>query len=364
MGFFQSSFQEVGRTTHLIGELIALTTEQEEVLAYIGKAGHDLYKRNKIYDEPTLELCRKVDATLRLIEERKHELEDALEQSFGAPTDKDAVESVKGKAKRSAVEYMLKSQLDQHKKMLRDDYDEVGHRMVWLTTNDPRSVTPRIARQVSFLAKLKRDIDWRWDELQERTRNERKGPMFILVLNMFIVNFFRFTNHTWFRNWIRNFDYFQDKFMQRIHKEVQADLKLTEQEPGAPHSAPQESPDPFRPPAAPPPSPAPAGVAADEPPTVPVIPRPEPPAPGSLRARILAERTREQRPAFDAEPEPQSFGNPFTPVVREESRGWARPGRKAPDYHNAPADAIGGALSPASHRPGKADDEDAENPYH
>lgn len=326
MGFFRSGFEEVARTTNLIGELIALITEQEETLTYIGKEGYGLYRKSRIYDEVTLELCRKIDGTLKLIEEKKNELEDAIEESLGPAS----ADTVKGKAKRHAAEYILKNQLEQHKKMLKDDYDELGNRMIWLTTNDQRCITPRIVKLVGALQKLKRDIDWRWDELQERTRNEHKGPMFILVLNMFIVNFFRFTNHTWFRNWVRKAGYFQDRFMERIHKQVQVDMTVPDDEPEpAPATepaaavAPRESPDPFRPPA----SRMPASEITGMPDTP--APTPAPHGPG-----LAAPPVRPHRPGLDARP-----GLDSPP-------GWSRPGAKAPDYHGAPADSSGGAFGP------------------
>jgi len=252
MGIFRLGMSEISRTTSLIGELIALTTEQEETLTYLGEEAYKLYRARKIYDEVTLELCRKIDSTHQLIDDKKRELEDALDEGFGN-TDKGARES----AKKLARSTLIKRELAGYERMLKDDLDELGNRVVWMAKNDPRSLTKRTLRLVGNLDKLKRDIDWRWDELQERTRNEQKGPVFILVLNMFIVNFFRFTNHTWFRNWLRKMEFFQDKFMEKIHRENQANLKLTDEEVAAlqnpapsteaPPTPAEASPDPFKP---------------------------------------------------------------------------------------------------------------------
>jgi DNA-binding transcriptional MerR regulator len=236
MSIFRLGILEVRRTTSLIGELIALTTEQEETLTTLGKEGHRLYKARRIYDEATLELCRKVDMTMQQIREKKGELEEALEVGFG-PVDPGAA----GTAKKVFFHQMSKREIEHHERLLREDYDELGNRVVWLSQNDPRSLTPRIVRMCTTLARLKRDIDWRWEELQERTRNEQKGPMFLFVLNMFIINFFRFSNYTWFRHWVRKMEFFQEQFMERIHKQTEEEIGAPEPPPAPPSAEPEEA---------------------------------------------------------------------------------------------------------------------------
>jgi hypothetical protein len=212
---------DVSRTTTLIGELIALITEQEETMTLLGKEGYSYYQAGLFYDDPTLELCRRLDGQLQQVKRSKNEMQAELEDAFA----EDDGPKIVTKAKRGLAGYFVKRDISAQERALRENYDELANRIVYLSTHDPRCLNTCMVKMCATLNRLDTEVDKRWKELQSRNKSERHGTIFILVLNQFIVNLFRFSNHTWFRHWVMRMKYFQEKFQDRIHEQVKKDLE-------------------------------------------------------------------------------------------------------------------------------------------
>jgi hypothetical protein len=329
VGFIELSLAELRRTTDLIGELIALTVEQEQTLTWIGREGYALYKANRIYDETTLELCRKVESTHRMIEEQRQGLRGSLEREIG-PRGRGGAEDT---ARQMAVDHLVRRETQSLHKMLREDHDELGRRLLFTTANRQGTLTPRLLRLCARHKHLSGDIDRLWAELQERTRQKRGGPSFILILNMFVVNLFRFANYTWFREWVQKLDYYREgRFEHKVHEKYgRAEEETAEAEvpgpAGAPadhHGAPADRPGGFF---------RPYAAEGDEP--EPAAPRPAP------------EGARTDSPGAPAD-RPGGFFRPHAAEGDEPGPAAPRPapGRARTDSPGAPADRPGGFFRP------------------
>lgn len=227
---------DMARTTTIIGELISLSSEQEELMMTLGKEGFSYYQAGLFYDEITLDICRRVDGAVSEIGRSKKELEEALEENHFLGGEQRGIFT---RARKYVLGTLLRRETSHHERALGGHYDELARHIVGLAYNNPRALSAKMLRICKTLSRIKNDIDLHWAELEERTRSERKGPMFILVLNMFIVNFFRFSNSTWFRHWIAHLNSFQNRIGERIHREVVHDLAMED-----PAASPQSEPPP------------------------------------------------------------------------------------------------------------------------
>jgi hypothetical protein len=221
---------DMTRTTTIIGELIQLTTEQEDITTMLGKEGYAYYKAGLFYDEITLDMCRRVEGALKEVERSKKDLEEGMEENLLLGGDSSGPFT---RLRRTFLSSMLRRETAAHERALREHYDELAGRIQGIANNDPRALSAKMLKMVMALRRIKTDIDARWAELETRVKNERKGPMFFLILNMFVVNFFKFSNQQWFRHWIARFESFRSEIGERIHKEVVHDLAV-EEEPARP----------------------------------------------------------------------------------------------------------------------------------
>lgn len=222
MGTSRPEMLDMARTTTIIGELISLTTEREDLTTALGREGLAYYQAGLFYDESTLDLCRRLEGAVQQVEQARKDLEATVESD---PRLRGAQTGALNRVRKSLFMGLMRREGSQLEKSLRDQYDELAARIAGLSSTDPRALSAKMLRMCGTLDRLKEDIDRHWQELESRTKAERKGPMFLLVLNMFLVNFFKFSNNEWFRQWIASFNGFQAKIGQRIHKDVVHDVE-------------------------------------------------------------------------------------------------------------------------------------------
>ena len=217
---------DMTRTTTIIGELIQLITEIEDLTTSLGKEGYSYYKAGLFYDDITLDTCRRVEGALQSYDKGQRELSDGLDDSLFL---KDEEPGPFTKLRKMFTGQLLRRELGAYERTLNEAYAELASRIRGVANSDPRALSAKMLRICSTIKRLEAEVEARWDELETRTKNERKGPMFILVLNMFVVNFFKFSNQQWFRHWIAHLKAFQEKVGDRIHREVEHDLSVEDE---------------------------------------------------------------------------------------------------------------------------------------
>ncbi|NDD31448.1 MAG: hypothetical protein EB084_24620 [Proteobacteria bacterium] len=217
---------DMTRTTTIIGELIQLITELEDLTTSLGKEGYSYYKAGLFYDDITLDTCRRVEGALQSYDKGQRELSDGLDDSLFL---KDEEPGPFTKLRKMFTGQLLRRELGAYERTLNEAYAELASRIRGVANTDPRSLSAKMLRICSTIKRLESEVDHRWEELEVRTKNERKGPMFILVLNMFVINFFKFSNQQWFRHWIAHLKAFQEKVGDRIHREVEHDLSVEDE---------------------------------------------------------------------------------------------------------------------------------------
>lgn len=184
-----------------MNEWIALTGELEDTHEKIAKLLYSQYKANRVHDEFCLDLCRKLDA---LYEEAKR-FEDDLVEDFKVYTDakvvakgdaKDKAEKAKTLAKTAANKasgflsrMYIRHNVSSYKRHFRDSYLDLGQRLVQ-TLEDGHNITddPQIRKFARYAAKLKKETNMRWEEIEILNRENVRGNGFLAALQTFITN--------------------------------------------------------------------------------------------------------------------------------------------------------------------------------
>ncbi|HEY4002514.1 MAG TPA: hypothetical protein VGO93_26820 [Candidatus Xenobia bacterium] len=181
--------QQMRDTSLILNELMAITTEHEETIFNIGKETFQLYRKNQIFDVVAVDMCKRIEETVRGLEKHKKDFND-FEELVAGDLAKDAVGKVSFKLKQGANNFFLNRDLESGRAALRDTYEELGRRVYGGDGNVTSN--PRIRRMCLYATRVKADQDAKWKELETKHKEGRSGLSFLSGFTSFLVSLMKF----------------------------------------------------------------------------------------------------------------------------------------------------------------------------
>lgn len=202
---------------------IALTAEFEETRETIAKAIYAHYKAGRIVDDFTCDLCRKLDGLLQA----SQEYQEYLQEDFKAYLDPDAKKTdlasrTKAKAMNFLTQQYINYTVSGYKRSFQECYVELGTRTLNLIENGQHLVNdPKVLQLCNYALRLQKDCQHRWEEVTIQQRENRKGNMFVNLMQDFIVQFTAFSRSQSIpilKKFLKNDDSVQKKIREQYRK--------------------------------------------------------------------------------------------------------------------------------------------------
>jgi len=174
---------------------IALTAELEDTRETIAKAVYKHYKAGRIVDDYTCDMCRKIDGLFQ----QSKEYQEWLQEDFKAFLDVDETKKDLGsKAKAKAMNFLTQAYINYtvsgYKRNFREAYVELGLRAITMIDNGQDLISdPKVVQLCRYALRLQKDCDNRWEEITILQRENKRGNIFVNLVQQFMVQFTAFS---------------------------------------------------------------------------------------------------------------------------------------------------------------------------
>ena len=170
---------------------IALTAELEDTREAIAKAIFKHYRAGKVHNEYCIDQCRRLDELYK--DAKKYEQELAEDFRGCIDTGTSEKQTVAHKAQAKAANFLtkmyIKRNVTAYKRNFKEQFMELGQRAI--TSMDDGVVIcddANVVRLCRYAAKVRKDADQRWEEIQILHRENVRGNAFLGAIQQFIVN--------------------------------------------------------------------------------------------------------------------------------------------------------------------------------
>lgn len=174
---------------------IALTAELEDTRETIAKAVYKHYKAGRIVDDYTCDMCRKIDGLFDQSKEYQEWLRDDFKAFLDVDeTKKDFGSKAKAKAMNFLTQAYINHQVSGYKKSFREAYVELGLRAITMIDNGQDLISdPKVVQLCRYAMRLQKDCDNRWEEITILQRENKRGNIFVNLIQNFMVQFTAFS---------------------------------------------------------------------------------------------------------------------------------------------------------------------------
>ncbi len=203
---------------------IALTAELEDTRETVAKAVYKHYKAGRIVDDYTCDIARKIDGLFQQSKEYQEWLQDDFKAYLDVPDDakKDLASKTKAKALNFLTKQYINYTVSGYRKNFREAYVELGMRAITMIDNGQELISdPKVVQLCRYAIRLQKDCDNRWEEITILQRENKRGNIFVNLIQSFMVQFTAFSRTQSIpilNKFIKNDDQLQKKIREQYRK--------------------------------------------------------------------------------------------------------------------------------------------------